>query len=209
MDKKDEPQRITPAGLPELAELYFSCLNKIGFDTACIFGGAVRDTDYSARNKVAIPVNDYDIRVWVPQDDFWGAVNKFCEQILTFDGAEVEKLHWWAPHKPRYEVRLSGGKMDVSFRGASEEALNNSARFANIARDRAQGSDVGISAIALASDLTCWAMPEYLQDCANRTITVYPSNHDESSLAYADRLIRQKFTTHTVVRAQKRDLIFV
>jgi hypothetical protein len=84
--------------------------------------------------------------------------------------------------------------MDVSIRPGVATSL------AAVAVERAMDSDIGLSSVAIASDKSAWATPEYLDDRNNRTLTVYPRPNAERRLREYTERMQQKFPDHTVIR---------
>jgi hypothetical protein len=86
--------------------------------------------------------------------------------------------------------------MDVSIRPATVAAL----AIARVAVERAGEADIGLSSVAIASDGTAWATPEYLEDRNNRTLTVYPRLNAERRLREYTEHMQLKFPGHRVIR---------
>lgn len=159
-----------------------------------LFGGAPRDADYAARHSEDRPVNDYDLRVWLPEADHEERIRQFTSRIGSIARTEVREVPSAGTGRIRYCLNVNGAEMDVSIRHLPGIAL----AVASVAIERASDSDIGLSSVAIASDRTAWATREYLKDRDNRTLTVYPRANAERRLREYTERMQQKFPKHTV-----------
>jgi|GEM_PF-1084746 len=162
-----------------------------------LFGGAVRDAQYAAHWGVPARLNDYDIRVWLPEDEHKARTEDFVRRLGQVSGSEIE-------HKPsagpsgriRYYFTLGSGiELDVSVRPPATASLD----VARVAIERAGDADAGLSSVAIAPDGSAWATPEFQADIENRTISMYPRPNSGNRLPeYAERM-QARFPDHEVV----------
>ena len=203
---KAPPIKTVLSKYPDLAPTYFDTLQKAGATAACLFGGALRDTDCSHFYGMTIPVNDYDMRVWLPSTNYEQQVKQVVRGLAR-QGAQVtlmpnadNDVPFYDPLKPRYEVIFPSGKMDLSFRlKPFQMFLRDENLSAHVAQDRAFDSDIGLSAIAMDNTNTVWVLQQYLEDRAHLRLSVFPTDHDDRSIAYAERLKQKKYQLHGIV----------
>ena len=194
---------VTLAATPPLAGRYFAALPP--GTVATLFGGAIRDTDVGAVHSLNIPVNDYDLRVWVPEGRLQDSVATFCVYMRDTHGAVCSSdLNQYSAHRPRRKIKLFGGELDVSFECVPLGVLQAPEAGVLLAKTRAVASDAGISGVALDASMQAWGLPDYTTDRDNRTVTVYPPwrkplNH---TLAYGEKCVRKFGAGFRVVRKQ-------
>lgn len=160
-----------------------------------LFGGAVRDAHYAAHWGLPSQLNDYDIRVWLPEDGHEARTETFVRRLGEAAGTAVEHRPSAGTGRIRYYLTLGRLELDVSIRTPALTSL----AVARVAIERAGDADAGLSSVAIAPDGTTWATPEFLRDVTNRTITMYPRPNSGNRLPeYAARM-QQKFPNHEVV----------
>lgn len=173
-------------------------------NAACIYGGALRDTDckhfYGRQN---ITVKDYDMRVWLPESHFPEAIDIVRDQFVH-QGATVKELTFWPDdikkQKPRCEILFNDCIIDMSFRAKPNDLFfENKNVSAEVAKDRASNSDCGLSAIAIDDQHRVWILPQYREDRSNLTLTLFPSDHNERAINYAKSLQTRKYPRHTII----------
>lgn len=185
---------------PQKAQVIFKHLQQAGISVACLYGGALRDTDCSHAQQRIIRINDYDVRAWIPGCNFEEKLVEITDNLSAQKGVKVEDAEWWGLDKPRYKLKLAGVEIDLSLRSKSDALFLDNRIFTRVAVDRAYDSDLGISGIALANNGDTWVSKEYLQDRDNHTITIFPTDHNQRSIAYAERLRNKKFLHHTIIK---------
>lgn len=193
-----EPQLAFLKKYPDKTAAIFEAVNSATVKSAsCVFGGCLRDTDCSAFYGMAIPVNDYDMRIWVI-DGFLHESAGIILDHLTHKGATIREAQSWDKDKPRYEADFLGTKIDISFRSKPYNQVRHESASSLVAIDRVRDSDVGLSAIAMDDRHNVWIMPEYLTDRAGLKLTVLSKDHLDRSLAYAERLKAKKYPLHDI-----------
>ena len=131
----------------------------------CLFGGALRDA------QLQIPIKDYDIRIWTDDPDtvLVRLVERFGPYtVVSADGT---------PHV-RYLFTFREAELDISLRRPIVGRTP--------AQDRARDSDVGLSAVAMDTDMKWWCREDYLLDLQNGTLTL--RSHAPHVQQYAQRL---------------------
>jgi hypothetical protein len=196
-------EQIELAAQPPGTEACFDLICEIVPEAPfALFGGAVRDAHYSATYPQEPPrINDYDIRVWLPEDDHEVHTKEFVQRLGAFSGSEVEYRPSAGTGRIRYYLTWEGIELDISVRKPEIVVPSNSTSLAvaRVALERAGESDAGLSSVAIAPDRTAWAMPEFQRDVTDRTITMYPRPNSGTRLPeYAERMQR-KFPGHRVV----------
>lgn len=166
------------------------------FGAFALFGGAIRDSDYAARHNLQWPVNDYDLRVWLPQDYHDERVQDFARHMGAVAGVPVEEVPSLGSGRIRYYLTLPHMEMDVSIRPEPNRPYD----VTEVARTRAMDADIGLSSVAIASTFQAFAATEYEQDRDNRTLTVYPDPNPaiDRVVTYTAKM-QNKFPDHTVV----------
>lgn len=163
-----------------------------------LFGGAVRDAHYAAywdKPSKLDELNDYDLRIWMPEDNHAEHTRAFVERLGEVAGRDVEYRPSLGTGAIRYYLTFPGVmEMDVSVR-TPKGAL----RTASVAIERAGEADAGLSSVAIASDGTAWATPEFKNDVENRTITMYPRPNSGNRIPEYAQHMQAKFPDHTVV----------
>jgi hypothetical protein len=197
---KKRIERVTllaqPPGTNECLELMHEVDPEAPF---ALFGGAVRDAHYAACHRLPSRLNDYDIRVWLPNDEHQARTEAFVRRLGKVSGSEIEHKPSAGPNghnRIRYYFTMSSGiELDVSVRTPA----NTSLAVARVAIDRAGDADAGLSSVAIAPDGTAWATPEFEGDVENRTISMYPRPNSGDRLPeYAERM-QAKFPDHEVI----------
>lgn len=148
-----------------------------GFDCFCIFGGAVRDSDDKQKHKAC--VKDYDIRIWSEHQDHivCSTLSSLFGNFETLPCIGTDKVHYIFSWKESIEL-------DISIRQKKEKHDPD-----DCAKDRVANSDIGLSAIAMASNGNCWCTPEYVSDRDNCTITIVKDAFDNERInTYCQRL---------------------
>jgi len=193
---------ITLNAQPPLAQRYFDALPS--GTVASIFGGAIRDADVSATHAdLDIPINDYDMRVWVPKGSLYSCMESILGYMIETHGAEIGKeLTQYRTDRPRKEIKLYGGELDMSFEEVDLKVLQAADAREHVAKTRVMGSDAGISAVSLDMNLKAWGRKEYLTDRDNRTVTVFPMwrNESDHTLKYGEKCA-SKFGGWDVVKS--------
>jgi hypothetical protein len=165
-----------------------------------LFGGAVRDADYAATHGLQHRINDYDLRVLLPDDGYDENVKRFASRLERVAGSEVREVPSEGTDRIRHCVsldlrRLGIVEMDVSLRPASSVLSGLDA----LAAERVNESDIGLSSVAIASNGIVWAAREYRMDRDNRTLTVFPRLNAERRLRDYTKRMKRKFPTHRVI----------
>ena len=199
--QQERPPLTVPVdllALPALTGRIFAALRTAGLEHFALFGGAVRDADFNARNEAPRTIKDYDLRIWLPEAAFTNDVTESLARLTReFPGGYQTVPAGGTPHM-RYLFSCGGMELDLSFRRIPAEYAETSLSPSSVARDRAGDSDVGLCAVAIDPEFQCWCRREYLADQANRTLTVYPISDPTRKEIYLTRM-RAKFPGHTVV----------
>lgn len=183
-----------PPGINDCFELLREVAPEAPF---ALFGGAVRDTHYAAYWDGPSQLNDYDIRVWLPEDEHKARTEAFVRHLGEVSGNEIE-------HKPsagpsgriRYYLTMrSDIELDVSVRTPATTSL----AIASVAIERAGDADAGLSSVAIAPDGTVWATPEFQSDIENHTISMYPRPDSGNRLPEYAKHMQTKFPGHEVI----------
>jgi hypothetical protein len=169
-----------------------------------LFGGAVRDADYAAYHNVHRSINDYDLRILLPDDNHEERTEAFVAALAVAARNEVREVPSAGTGRIRHCVYLDLGRlgiidMDVSVRRESTIPNLHSEGVAAVAKERASESDIGLSSVAIASNGIAWASREYQQDRNNRTLSVYPRPNAERRLREYSERMQQKFPDHRVI----------
>lgn len=167
--------------LPPLAAPLMERLLSAGFLDCALFGGAVRDADCSAAWGVSIPIKDYDVRVWISGE----TEERALERISRALGCASRPEPSLGTGRVRHVFEWRGSEIDLSIRPAPAEASSHPAR---VAIERAADSDAALGSVALASDLSAWARPEYLLDRDGDRLSFFPSENPERLAAYIARM---------------------
>lgn len=196
-------QKINLLAQPPAVEQTFDILREAGsrlgntaFGAFALFGGAVRDPDYSVyHGRPDWRVNDHDLRVWLPPDNYTKNEQDFARCIEEIVRIPFDKHLIPGTDYIRYYLTLPDVQMDVSIRPAPKLFEN-----ADVAKSRAKNADIGLSAIAVDSSLKAWAAPEYVQDRNNHTLSIYPhkKRHQGRVDSYRAKM-EKKFNHHKVV----------
>ena len=160
-----------------------------------LFGGAVRDTHYAAHWGTPSRLNDYDLRIWLPEDEHEARTRMFVRRLGEISGSEIEHKPSAGTGRIRYYFTMGDMELDVSVRTPATTSL----AVARVAIERAGDADAGLSSVAIAPDGVAWATPEFTSDVENHTITMYPRPDSGNRLPeYAERM-QEKFPEHEVI----------
>ena len=197
------------AAQPLVLEASFDLLRETNAEAPfALFGGAVRDTDYAAFHGLESQVNDYDIRVWLPEDDHEERKREFVARLGMLAGTAIREVPSAGTGVIRYCLDYRGVELDVSVRRPLAEVDNVDVRAPSLATlstgalvaiERVKESDIGLSSVAIGSDGSAWETPEHAADRANRTLTVYPRPNAERRLREYSERMHQKFPGHAVI----------
>ena len=190
---------------PQLAEC-FQLLKKSGACHFALFGGAIRDADYAARNNKPLVIKDYDLRVWLPKENHETHLITFIEKLGIVSGEPIEMVPSLGSDRFRYGLNYKGIELDISVRPIPDKFQNASITSEDVAIDRAMDSDIGICSVAIDCLGRAWAKPEYLLDQKKKTLTVYPNPNLERKLAYTERM-KQKFPDHEIVELESQNAL--
>jgi hypothetical protein len=193
------PQKITLNAYPLRAEACFGLFQEAGAKVACIFGGCVRDADCAAFYNTPLAIKDYDARIWVPHLHHHHNIDCIMNYITKHTNSTIVNLPSYDTDTPRFGITLDDTEIDLSFRLKPAASFSDPELSQKLAQDRACRSDVGLSAVALDNTMQAWALPEYLSDRDNKTITVFNNGHDIYSLPYAKKLMTQKYPQHRLI----------
>ena len=110
MDKIIQPIELTAQ--PTALGPCFDVLTATDGDAPiALFGGAVRDADYAAYHGEPRPVNDYDLRVLLPDEDHDARVREFVVKLGRVARStirEVPSRHRQYPLLPQLPRRRDG-----------------------------------------------------------------------------------------------------
>lgn len=196
---KFKKKPILLEGFTAIPPLWPNCitlLSAAGANHFALFGGAVRDADYAIRNGKVYKPKDYDIRVWLKTENYEDNLEQFLLKLRRISQTPIDIVPSPGTNKVRYCFMYQGVELDISIR-AKPVFVNGSSAEA-IAKDRAYKSDIALSAIALDEFGKAWAMPEYLDDQENHTLTVYPSDNQAQIRIYTARM-KEKFPDNEIV----------
>ena len=203
MDKHIEP--IDLLATPPAYEACFDVLSAAEPEAPFVlFGGAVRDADYAAYYNAPRPINDYDLRILLPDDNHEERIEAFAAALSVAAGNEVREVPSAGTGRIRHCVSLDLGRlgiaeMDVSVRRMSAIPDLQTNGLATLATERVTESDAGLSAVVIAADSVAWAAREYQQDRNNRTISIYPRENAERRLQEYSQRMQKKFPDHRVI----------
>ena len=168
-----------PPGWSDISRL----LKAHGAELYALFGGAIRDTD------LGVPVNDYDVRVWMNLDDSLRFLNSLKQSV------NIRETPSAGTGRIRYCFIWNGYAVDLSIRPIP---LDCSSALEVVAIERAGDSDAGLCSVAMDPNGQGFATTEYLVDKAEKTITMYPGIDSGRLEAYSSRM-QEKFPEHTVI----------
>lgn len=194
-NKQARCESIVLADTPPLLYECFELLHQCDAQYFACFGGAIRDADYAKRHNKPCNINDYDIRVWFLAHQYDRQLEVFLKKLKNQHA--VDEVPSLGNDQIRYCITYKGVELDISVRPAPKE-YNSFIPLEAVARERASDSDVGLSSVAIDSLGRAWAMPEYLQDQIEKTITVYPNILPERKEAYLNKMGR-KFPDHLII----------
>jgi hypothetical protein len=170
---------------PPLMDECFSLLKAAGAERFALFGGSIRDSDYGARQGVAVSIKDYDLRIWLEEEGYEESLKVLIGRMEELAGLKFAVLP--VPvNQVHYVGIFQGAELDVSVRPVKALA---SMRVEAVAVERAAKCDVGISAAAIDSSGQAWVTPAYLYDHTHNTLTVSSRNNLERRTIYANRML--------------------
>ena len=187
MDRDIRP--VTLYGTPPLLRPVFNRLARAGAVHFALFGGAVRDADYAARHGENRPINDYDIRVWLPPEQEAAFVRRLGPGVRRVPSAGTARI--------RYCLAFRGTELDISVRPLPASWTGGAVPPGAVAIDRAGDADIGLCSVAIGSDGQAWAAAAYAADRDGRTLTVYPQGDTARRDSYTRRM-QEKFPGHRV-----------
>lgn len=187
-------QEVNLTAMPAKLDECFEIMQEVGVEQYALFGGAVRDTDYAAYHGVDRAIKDYDVRVWLPPEEYDQQLAEFVANLGKVTISPLRTVPAGGTPHVRYCFEFSGTEMDVSVRPGKDGARS----VAATAIDRALDADIGLSAVAIAPDKTAWATPEYIADRDKCTLTVYPDPNIDRLADYTARMMG-KYPDHTIV----------
>jgi len=199
-----KPQPVQLKGYPPCMVECFQLLRAADVQHFSLFGGAVRDADYSARHNQCRPIKDYDIRVWLPTADYAQHLEAFIKMLANVSNVTIEEVPSLGTNRIRHCLTYKGVELDISVRPTPEEFKNHLVPVEAVAIDRSSDSDVGLCSVAIDSLGRAWAKPEYILDQIMKTLTVYPNTNSERKIAYAKRM-KEKFPDHVIAWTDKLD----
>lgn len=171
----------------------FDLMRDLELKDFAVFGGAVRDSIINLVHGKDIKVNDYDIRVVVPETDYMDHVDDIREEIRCNERVrELEELHIYKPSRQRIGVILrSGVELDLSFEGIDD--LDDPDY---VAEKRVKSGDVGISSVAISADKRLFYSDKFLSDLKNQTVSIdndemhrlHPLRVEQYALKVANKL---------------------
>lgn len=197
------PARYQPQALPPLATAIFNGLSGAGLVYAALHGGALRDCEAGAIQKRDIPVNDYDVRVWLPFCEFYDKPcrTKTLERIEeAFNSTAVSSVRNRNPDKIRYILAWADTVIDLCLQPVPAAYDKRRITMGAVAQHMAQTSGLGLNAISIDTLGWGWATEQYRRDMAAEKITVYMGRHAQRRVEHATR-IQQKYPRHTIVAA--------
>jgi len=157
-------------------------LKSAGIKYFTLFGGAVRDAELGRT------ISDYDIRIWLPEQDFAQHITRFLLE-LPLGRFQIRESFG----KVRYCLQVDNLLLDMSVR-----PYKGTPSIAAPAQVQIMKANAGISAVALDANGTAWCRKEYISDKANQTITIYPTTNHVKALVYQNRM-QQKFPGWRVI----------
>lgn len=186
---------VALAGRPPLTETAFSFLKAAGATHFALFGGSIRDADYAVRHKQPRAIKDYDLRIWLPAENYDAHLKSFIAKLASVSDMAIEEMPSAGTGRIRYGLNLKGAELDISVRPIHNLS---SLPLSAVAKDRAEDSDIGICSVAIDATGQAYATPEYLADQNNKTLSVYPNDDRDRISAYTARM-QQKFPDHLIV----------
>lgn len=195
---ESSPLPILLADIPPRMHECFALLRKAGADYFALYGGAVRDADYAGRHKKPMKIKDYDIRVWLPAENYQKNLDAFVSKLAQAAGTVVCEETAPGTDRIRYCFNFKDTEIDISVRPVPALYKNRDIPVEAVAVDRANDSDVALSSVAIDANDCGWARPEYVNDRCDKTLTVYPGTNKNRIVAYARRM-KEKFPEHAFV----------
>lgn len=190
------PQVFIPRRVSKPVLGYLELFREGGFHASAIYGGALRDEDYNAVHGTNIQVSDHDSRIWLPAGDFENEIERF-KRLMQKAGGQINPIRQHAPDKPRIEVVMPDGKLDISFRPRPMSDLTGPEAAELVAINRARAAPIALSGIAIGSNLRVFAQPLYASDRDNKTLTVVQNGAHDPFPDYVAKMQR-KFPDHKV-----------
>jgi hypothetical protein len=199
------PQKIQLKAYPPKIKICFDLLNSAGGEYYALFGGAIRDADYAARHQANLQIKDYDIRLWLPADNFAEHEKNFLHTLSTIGKTLITSQACPGTNHLHYCFDFQEIELDLSIRPIPASFQNKIVPVEAVAIDRASESDVAISAVAIDPSGSVWARSEYLMDQDNKTLTVYEIHDLTRRSNYANRM-KNKFPEHVVVGIPEEEM---
>lgn len=203
MEKNIQP--IDLIGTPSAYQACFDVLAAAEPEAPVVlFGGAPRDADYAAYYREQRPINDYDLRILLPDDNHEERIEAFAAALGAAAGSAVREVPSAGTGRIRHCVALEVSstqtiEMDVSVRRESSIPDLSAKGLEALARERVTESDIGLSSVVIAANSIAWAAKEYQEDRNNRTLTVYPRANAERRLREYSERMQKKFPDHRVI----------
>lgn len=173
----------------------FQLLRTAGATYFALFGGAVRDADYAKRHNEIRTIKDYDLRVWLDPTAYEENLQHFIKNLVSQAKTAMTEVSSPGTDKIRYCLNYKNIELDISVRPIPAEFKE--IPLSAVAIDRANDSDIGISAVAIDPNGQAWAKMEYGIDQVMKTLTVYPHTNLKRLGEYVDR-IKKKFPNHVL-----------
>ncbi|MHB1948574.1 MAG: hypothetical protein ACYCQI_10740 [Gammaproteobacteria bacterium] len=195
---KFDVRRIELLAQPPLTHACFELLKAAGATHYALFGGSIRDADYAKRYHQDRPIKDYDIRVWLPAENYEQHEKSFVVKLAEVANTKIVEVPRPVTGGVRHCLYLNGVELDISLKPIPDRFKNKNIPVEAVAIDRASESDIGLCSVAIDPSGTAWARPEFQLDQINKTLTVYPFNSLKRRTEYTQRM-KEKFSDHRVV----------
>ena len=196
--KKPTISAVTLVGYPPFMQPCFDLLKAAGANYYALFGGAVRDADYMARHNQHYNIKDYDLRIWLPKDNYQQRLSLYLAKLGALIRGPIESTPCPGTDQVHYCFLYNGIELDVSVRPIPDIFQDECVPMEAVACERASSSDVAISGVAIDALGRSWAQADYLHDQINKTLTVYLMNDSVRRHAYLTRM-GGKFPHHRVI----------
>jgi hypothetical protein len=203
---KSAVQRIELLAQPPLTKKCFELLEAAGATHYALFGGSIRDADYAKRYTQDRPIKDYDIRVWLPAEEYEQHEKNFVAKFAEVANTKIIEVPRPVTGGVRHCLYLNDVELDISLKPIPERFKNKFIPVEAVAIDRASESDIGLCSVAIDPSGTAWARPEFQLDQINKTLTVYPFNNLKRRTEYTQRM-QVKFPDHQVVWVDEKQLV--
>ena len=133
---------IKLSAYPPFMQRCFDLLETAGAHHYALFGGAIRDADYMARHQQPHAIKDYDLRIWLPKEDFQTHLSSYLQTLGSLTKSTIHPIPCPGTDEVHYCIVYEGIELDISVRPIPAQYEGLSVPIEAVACDRARLSDV-------------------------------------------------------------------